>query len=397
MSEIEFKVPKKSKKLVTSLLSKNNIEIINEINAEYCEDLDILNIDGKILNYFAMRVANAKLKLPLLKEEEEKLEKFNGYFNDFQLLELKIKKLKQEIDITKILDQKDKYVEETQKLLNEYTSLSSICYIDIEKSPINVLKNEKKTEIVDKYVSIVGKYIKSNIIKISKDADEEIRCDECEIKIDRSQEEAFCICGYKLPVTTKMSTFKDTPKSGSSANGYEDLKNFTKAFMAFQGEHIPVSALPSSLFSRLDEFFLTIGWKSGEYYRSLPHLPDGKKAGTYFTDMIRALESIGMPDQYNNVYLIMQEYWGWKLMDLSSYKAQIFEDYNRTQKEWDIIKDRDSSPNVKIRLYLHLFARGIKVSKKDFKFPTTTICLNYYNTKLREVFEKCDLKYEELI
>lgn len=373
-----------------------------EITGEYNDDLNIMFIDSYVKKMFEGKIRQCNEKREELKHLEKEIEEFKGFQVDYYSLLEKKKNLEEECKEHLIRNNYEKYIFETKDILEKFKPLNvKYCIIKsmktTESSEIEDIKKTFRLRMIEKYLSIAKKYMNINFIKTFKHS-HNVQCESCDEPINYN-EESICRCGLSLPVISKLTSFKELKTTSLFGQVYyEDLKNFIKALHAFQGEQYNKNnIIPKNLFDKLDSYFKGIGRQNGDYYRKLLHLSSGKKKGTSFQDLIVALDKIGHSDQYNNAHLIAKEYWGWKLLDLSEYEEKIIEDYKKVQKVWDEEKDRDSSPNVKIRLYLHLRARGIPVLREDFKFPVTSSCINYYNDRLKKIFESCGLYYENLI
>ena len=384
-------------------------DILTEIQAEYDVDLDIVDIDLKMKEMWKAKIASVQGYRVQYDEAKARLDAYTGSVLGHIALQEKVEKLETKIDLVDIKSQRDEYLRRSSGFVDGYKPLNMSHRISVRgrrggvsadtttgsATAIDNVKQDQRLGIIKQYLEVVDAYIPVNI---TRKATLTNLCEECGENLDEYENEGACICGIEIPVVSNVNINKEAKSGGASYGSYEDLKNFTKAFVAFQGEQPNKDKiLPLTIHSELDRYFESIGRNKGETVRAQRHLANGKKQGTSFHEMITALEKIGRPDQYTNAHLIIKNYWGWRLHDLSDIHDQIMEDYKRTQKVWESIKDRDSSPNVKIRLYLHLRARGVNVSKSDFKFPVTNVCMSYYNDKLRKVFEQCDLTYEELV
>lgn len=395
---------KKKVQNVEHLQDEVKEEIPIEILGEYTDNLNILMIDSYIRRMFEGKIKILKEKEEEIAKLQKEIDNFSGFKIDYLSLLDKKKKLESEVRICFDEDKKT-YHKETVKILEDFKPLNvkycSIKTAKKQKSEANEIENIKiarRLQLIEDYLSVAKKYIHINFIRGLRQSCG-ITCESCGESIN-CNEETVCACGLLLPVISKLTSFKDANRTSANYGQvyYEDLKNFTKALHAFQGiQSNKENIIPKNLFGKLDEYFTGMGRQKGEHYRNLQCLANGKKKGTSFQDLILALDKMGYSEQYNNAHLIAKEYWGWRLPDLSEHEDQIIDDYNKVQRIWDEEKDRDSSPNVKIRLYLHLRARGIPVLREDFKFPVTSSCINYYNDRLKPIFETCGLKYENLI
>lgn len=379
------------------------VDIPVEINGSYETDLDLLQIDQWIKNSFEQQLEATKIKEDEIKAVKEKIENYNGDVFGFKRLKRCLSDIEKDKTVGSIKRSREEYIDKSSLIIEDYKPLSTTSNINISLKNKNIcdsvlkdLKTAQRMKIIDRYLKVAEKFITINLTKkIAKSNG----CAACGYDLTQLDDEiCHCICGLELPVISKTCSYKETSKPIGANPPCEDFKNFNKAFLAIQGKQ-PSKDLISvqDLDRTLDGYFKSIGYETGEYYRQLENLPNGKKLGTNFQDMITALDKTGQPEHYTNAHLICKIYWKWKLMDLSEIHEKIIKDYYSTQEEWERINERESSPNVKIRLFLHIRACGIMCDRRDFKFPVTNDCLVYYNNILKKVFNNCGLKYTELI
>jgi hypothetical protein len=82
--------------------------------------------------------------------------------------------------------------------------------------------------------------------------------------------------------------------------------------------------------------------------------------------MFEALGETNNSAYYDDINLIMHNYWGWDLPDIGDLEEQIMEDYVNTQQIYNGIpnKDRNASLNIQFRLFVHLKALGYPCTER---------------------------------
>lgn len=83
--------------------------------------------------------------------------------------------------------------------------------------------------------------------------------------------------------------------------------------------------------------------------------------------------------------------WGWALMDFSHLEDQVMDDYDTSQRVYEILpKDRKSSLNRQFRTYKHLRRLGFPCRTSQFRIPTTHDILEFHNTMWSKICEVLD-------
>jgi hypothetical protein len=104
--------------------------------------------------------------------------------------------------------------------------------------------------------------------------------------------------------------------------------------------------------------------------------------------MYKALKDTGNSDYYDHINIILNEMWGWVLPDVSHLEDKIMEDYDTSQRIYEVIpKDRKSSLNSQFRLFKHLRRLGYPCKSKDFRIPTTHDILEFHNSTWAKMCE----------
>lgn len=213
------------------------------------------------------------------------------------------------------------------------------------------------------------------------------------------------------------------PAADRKDTDYEAKENFKHEFYRYQG--LIHNQIPASLYASLDSYFAKNRIPPGALVRELFKLTEGtdgqirKRIGkndngtiirTSVSMMIDALRKTKNPGYYGDVNYICQEYWGWKLPDLSGLEEAIFRDYDAIQVEYNKLlrtadgkceprfshfAKRKSNLSCRFRLYYHLRARGHACSEDDFKLVSLNNLRMEYRKLFREVFAKAGLPLPE--
>lgn len=371
-----FQVKKKPKKsiLPQKILFTDNDEIPDRIIVYLSEKINLDPIDKTIEYKFSQlreNLKNNKLRIQALKDklkktiiqsERREIERLLFEEKDF------IEDIENQISL-------DKYRQETRELLKNYDN-------DVEEAI--------------RYLQIASNYINIEIIKKVED---NIKCNGCQLDLKENVEsfdgiyicpECNCINNYIKPI----KYVKDSEHFLMNV-GDDDINNFIKVLSKFEGKN--VSPIPDTLYSQLDEYFLTRDMREGDYYKRQPHTDEGKKKGTSKKKMWSALEELGYNQYYDEINYITHVYWGWKLPDLTLYRDQIIKDYQITQQVWQRIKKdykRSASLGTSFRLLSHLRAVDYPYCKReDFKIQDMVESLRLHNDAWRRMCEETGVKY----
>jgi len=269
------------------------------------------------------------------------------------------------------------YCTKVKPILIEYKNLSPDKTIFFGKD--NIKYNENKIQVIKYYLSIIRKFIDFDIIIQQKPDNVCLDCN-------------MIICS--LPITTSIITcpncnkdkiiysITEVYKTKNNDNCYEDISNFSKTLMRFQGKQ--KVKFGNELYMKLDEYFEKIKKPLSDEIKSLPLLSDGKKEGTNYNMLYTALFETGNAGHYEDANLIAHYYWGWTLPELhSSTEKTILEHYSLTQKIFRNmsidIRGRKSSLNTQYRLFKHLQLVNYPCSITDFKIPDTNDVIESYD------------------
>lgn len=357
---------------------KNNINILlihESIRQRFSFEKSMINTYKSQIKKFDTTIKNTSNINEMRKCKKEK-----------ELLENKIKNL----------ELWNEYVEKTKKYLLDYVN------INFEKNKNSIIigkkvenedeknKIQKRLIIIDEYISIASKYICLNISKIEKMTAECPICATSFKEFKNDEDDGICICpicGWFRENLCKNSFSRDSGKINLNVkNDYEDEQNFFKAAIRFACNQ--TKKFHDKLEEDLDEYFVSEGYPSGEEIRNQKLNKYGKKDGVGFKLMLKALTTLSKTkdekksyrktynDYYEDVWLIMHNYWGFAKNDIMYLFPKLKEIYQLTQKEYNQMtpeeKDgRDASLNTQLRLLFELLACDYKCDKDDFKIPKT--------------------------
>lgn len=285
-----------------------------------------------------------------------------------------------------------RYRELSKPLLHEYNGIShhtkivDIAQVQDNDSHFPDDNDRRRIRVIEEYLKMAKEFMQ---IEVCPQSPITLSCSMClfcgeeldayMFQADKSQ--SCPNCGIVKTGTSGMM-LGDGCYEASSHKQYQDINNFKKAFGRFMGKQ-KVTFDVDKLCTVLDSHFQSKGMKPASYYNSLPHLSNGKKAGTSLSILIDALKDTGNSPHYEDANLIGHKLWGWELPDLGYLEDIIMNDYKLTQDVYDSIpedeRERKSSLSTQFRLFKHLQLRGYDCSAKDFKLPCHAGSMRIHN------------------
>jgi hypothetical protein len=374
---IKRRIKNKRQMIPKKILFADNEEIPDKIIVYLSNKINLDQIDKAILHKFK------QLKIDI---ENNK--------SDIEILSKKLENTvieSKRIDIKLKIDEEMIYIKniEEEIALKKYKKEKGDLLIDY-KNDIDKIKN---------FLEIAKDYINIEIIKKIED---NIKCNGCDLDLKEIGEnfdgvyicpECNCISNYIKPIKYIKDSEHYLMNSGD-----DDINNFIKVLSKFEGKN--VSLIPSILYEKLDEYFLSIDMKKGDYYKKLPYNEDGKKENTTKRKMWSALEELGYNQYYDEINYITHVYWGWRLPDLTLYRDQIIKDYQITQQVWQRIKKeykRSASLGTQFRLYSHLKSIDYPYCKReDFKIQDMIESLRLHNDAWKRMCDETGIKYYQV-
>jgi len=341
------------KKKVKTIFSIEKIPDV--IKCEYDKFYDIKFIHEIIL----LKLENEKNNINQLKQKlEEEISKLDKelYINDYKEILNNIDKLQDEIAELENNQKLEKYKKESEKIIKKY-----------ENSEGN-----ERTKIIEKYFTIASNYIKLDIIK--KDTDNDNKCKGCFNDIKKfyyTNDYGLYTCLICGTHDNYNNNYKSILSNTSQCSEIEGLTNYLKTLNRKQG--LQNINIPNKLLESLDKYVQSIDHPipKGEYFRSLPYNKEGRKDGTNHKMLYTALEKTGYSDYYEDGDLIAFYYWGWKLINFTSYMPILIDRYKKTQKAFENMpnKNRTSNINTQYRMFKDLEGIGFPCHYSEFKLP----------------------------
>lgn len=365
------------------------------INEDYQYDLNILQIHNKMCKWFnwlnVSHIETLKNKLAeyeeMLKQPQTVIQRKHTYYQ--------IEKCKEEIYVLENKVKYKEYCEISKPFIEAYKNLGTLVptisftkKINVENPVEDDEKQHKRHQIISNYLEIVRRYIPVDVIHEIKNSN---KCQNCKASLENAVEDTCgnitCPnCSNEEITIKKMQVYTEN-KTSNTRNNYEDRENFKKAIQRFQG--IQNNKPPDSLYKQLDEYFKLKNFPSATEIKQRPLLRSGQKKDTSRELMYTALHETNNSNYYEDMNLILHEYWGWALPDISHIEDRIMNDYDLTQSVYDQIpKTRKSSLNSQFRLLKHLLRYKNCISYpiriQDFKVPTTRDIIEWHE----ETWEK---------
>ena len=332
-NDIFRKSKKKRLEIPTNMLANNMKDIPDQIVIKYQSTIDVCKID-EILHH----------KMNVLK--------------------------KKKLDISNY----DEYVQDAPDLIHEY---------ELEKSDVIL---QRYLDLCSKYISI--ECIRKNTFKL--------KCKGCEkeLESDEENDDNIYVCSDCECINTFLKPNTYSRIGDRFIMPEDDTVNFIKVLDKFEGKNEPHP--PESLYEDLDDYFLSMKMKCGDYYKRLPLNDKGKKDDTSKKKLWDALEHTGNNRYYDESNFIAHRYWGWELPDITLFRDKLIVDYQETQNVWNKIKhnyNRSASLGTQFRLFVHLKAIGYECNREDFKIQDMVESLRLHNDAWKIMCEETGLNY----
>ena len=336
-------------------------------------------------------------KIQLYIKNDEKIDRNTinkTIIHKYKKLNEKIDKIKEELEEYRLLYKTENIVSNKEWYKNIIIKIEKKIYDYENFISLSKFKNDiKENPPEDTYIDIISNYINIEIIRESKKGVFCINCGE-DLKNSFCEEENIYQC-EKCECYNNLLAPVNYNKDGEYGKLIDDdIQNFLKILDKFEGKN--ELTFEKDFFQKLDNYFIQNGKKNGLFYKDLPLNDKGKKDGTNKKILFKALEILEYSQYYDETNYIAYVYWGWKLPSLEGYKEQIIDDYQKTEKIWNIIKHkyrRSASLGTQYRLYVHLKAVDFDCEVEDFKIQNMVDSLNFHNDVWKIMTKKCDVKY----
>lgn len=381
----------------------------DRVVAKYSEDLNIIKIHEAIMTRFAYEEAEIPgLQARLQPGHREIAGLHSGmtvnerreYLQNVESMTSRLRHLQNRTALTNYLD-KSLSILKAYKLVSSDASKGIVSIRKLGQKPeVDPERISNRLNIIQQYLEVARDYISLDVVHINQI---KARCPGCgidfaQVVIDEESGLCICDCGVERENLSQHSLYKDSTRVNiGNRNNYEDWENFEKALIRYQGRQ--QNKPPQKLYDQLDVYYRKIQKSLGAEIRSRPSLSDGKKDGTSRQMMLDALCETNNSAYYDDVNLVMNVYWGWKLPDVSHLENQIMQDYYLTQQVYNSEphQGRDASLNTQFRLYVHLLAVGHRCSRDDFKIQTSRDSLEFHQEMWKKMCDKTGVKFHPVI
>lgn len=256
-------------------------------------------------------------------------------------------------------------------------------------------KNQNLDDL-ETYLDIAGRYIR---IERMSNLPDIFLCKGCKISLEslKVDREGILVCPECNCINTYLAPNAYTRDLERNVFYFdEDVNNFVKILDKFEGKTSLI--LGQDFFDKLDKYFISSGFISGNKVKMRRLTEDGKREGTNRKMLWTALEKIGFSQYYDETSYIGHVYWGWSLPDITKYKDQILRDYQNTQNIWNSIKidyKRTASLGTQFRLYVQLMAVEYPhCDRNDFKIQENVESLRMHNDAWKRMCSSCNIKYQ---
>lgn len=364
------------------------------IKGSFTNDLDISQLSVLVLQ----SIQETKERfIPILRDEyKEESQLLKQKYNSLTVIEIKEKEeLLKDIEekLEGLKDIEERYQAEVSEIIREYKELETETETETDTTTeYDILSDEFKTRyaLIQNYLKIVNKnYIPINItLNISYRTP--CLCEKPP-KTFISLKEGCKLC----PNCNMEIAMLDTNRTSAiPKSNYDDWGNFNQAIQYYQGTQ--VKELPPTLEDELNAYFKKHGQMLGKEIRDLPRDERGRKPHTSRSLMVYALQGVNYPNM-NDVSLIMANYWGWQLPNLTRYMETLQQMFERSRILYNKYKGhRKSALGTQYRLYQMLFHLGFDVDETDFKLVMTPELKRDYNTIWGKIAEELEWKWKPL-
>jgi len=381
----------------------------DRVVAKYSEDLNIIKIHEAIMTRFAHEEAEIPgLQARLHPAHGEigglhsgmTVNERREYLQNIESMTSRLRDLQNRTALTNYLD-KSLSILKAYKLVSSDASKGIVSIRKLGQKPeVDPERISNRLNIIQQYLEVARDYISLDVVHINQI---KARCPGCgidfsQVVIDEESGLCICDCGVERENLSQHSLYKDSTRVNiGNRNNYEDWENFEKALIRYQGRQ--QSKPPQKLYDQLDAYYRKIQKSLCAEIRSRPSLSDGKKEGTSRQMMLDALCETNNTAYYDDVNLVMNVYWGWKLPDVSHLENQIMQDYYLTQQVYNSEphQGRDASLNTQFRLYVHLLAVDHRCSREDFKIQTSRDSLEFHQEMWKKMCDKTGVKFHAVI
>lgn len=233
----------------------------------------------------------------------------------------------------------------------------------------------------------------------------------CDIRLEKViQKDNICEnCGYDVEFPLMIKNENICPECGcliysiesfncTNNNDYDERDNFYLSLIQLQGIQT-VNNFPTDLEEKLDNYFTKNNCPTGKEIRKQVHNNKGEKNGTSVKKMKDALKVLNMKKHYENLRLICNKYWGWKMIIIDKkLENEIMNDYDQVLFVYNTLeKNRSSKINNQYMLWWLLQKNGINIGCDELSFIKTRKTLEYYENIRRIICKILNWEFKRLL
>ena len=376
------------------------IRIENEsIVGTYKHDINIVYVDNLIRQIFEKE---RQEQVPQLKQEKYNI--LQTISRPQQVVERK-NSLKRLNEVEKQIEEIESgikeqlYINDVSEWLSLYQKIGPkpniIRFRKVDPNEIVDPHSEERSRVISNFLEIAGKYTKLDIIEIN---DVDTGCPYCghdlgDFAGDIDIVKRCSNCNNELVTLTNSVHYDEDPnQTNMSSKNDKDNDSRTNFYKSMKNKQCAHNVkLPDNLEQILDQYFKHKNIPIGSVIRQLPLNPDNETRGKYEDGinremMYKVLKATNLSAYYDNIDLIMKEYWEWVPPDWSNIEDLIMRDYDISQRIFQEIKgDRKSSLNREyhqFRLVEKNYNNGpYKCHPSKFKIVSTPEILKYHEEK----------------
>ena len=370
-------------------------DVPDNLSVSYVNDFNLLRVHETILRKLKAESSTIEnledelsWELEIIQKPQIIIER-NKTLKRIRTIEAEIEAIQHGTKIDDYLCKAEPMIEEYKKLVPQKRKIDFAAKEEEEtlEEEENNPKYRKKMRLISRYLEFAKKYIKINITQKKKNVNKcGCGCNLSDVPIDNFGTQICPECKTERYIVGFNLYKSDTL---ASRNDYSDRDNFEKALMRYQGKQ--VDKIPDTLFGDLDGYFASRCKPLSKEIKDISLNRRGRKPSTDLPMLYKALLAAGYSSLYEDANLIAHRYWGWKLPDVTHLESIIMEDYEKTQRIYNMLqKERSSSLGTQFRLFKHLELRGHPCSIGDFKVVKMRESVEHHNAMWREMCEGCD-------
>lgn len=350
-------------------------EILPEkLEINFFVDYDIVSLHttmNKIIKKFQQE------KLKAYNEERktiaEELSRFN-YIYKIRVLVNRDNELAKEIESINNNEYLNKFNSDAQEFLTSYLEVkSSTPYIEFGQESQYILTNDdfQRISAISNFLLLCRKFIP---VTLNQRIYTDKFCRNCKKIIDKyinGNDIEYCPHCLCEQVAFSLTVVKDNDKSEVDIVTDNSGDTFLSLFNRDNGKGC--ESFGEEQMTLLDNYFISIGKKSGEYYRNLSDEyrdAKGRPFDTSIAELRKALNFCNLKKYQNDVRVIASIYWSYTFVDHSLLRDAAMNLYSKLNEAYNRVpfKRKSNLGNhwYLVRIYELL---GVEVNEKDYKIP----------------------------